>query len=198
MKSIILSVQPQWLAKILNGEKTIEIRKSAPKELPCEVYFYCTMGKPELHRYDSWNGESWERHYLFRKPIVGEWLQNGLVVAKFTLNKVDEVGLTLHIKNINDYFVGDKTRFIINKVEEYIYDEIEGTCLTVDELHAYGKGDTLYAWHIDNLVIFDKPMELKDFIVRKEVLNNEKARIGWLQGTLTRAPQSFCYCEPIK
>lgn len=31
---ILLSVRPEWACKILNGEKTIEIRKSAPKPWP--------------------------------------------------------------------------------------------------------------------------------------------------------------------
>jgi predicted transcriptional regulator len=48
-KVIILSVQPQWLVKILNGEKTIEIRKSIPKcDYPIDVYLYCTNAKPFL------------------------------------------------------------------------------------------------------------------------------------------------------
>ena len=45
-KSILMSIQPQWLAKILNGEKTIEIRKKFPKDYVGWVYIYCTKGKP--------------------------------------------------------------------------------------------------------------------------------------------------------
>lgn len=37
MKKILISIKPKWTAKILNGEKTLEIRKTAPKDLPCEV-----------------------------------------------------------------------------------------------------------------------------------------------------------------
>lgn len=32
-KVIIISIKPEWVCKILNGEKTIEVRKTAPKEL---------------------------------------------------------------------------------------------------------------------------------------------------------------------
>lgn len=32
-KSILISIQPQWLCKILNGKKTIEVRKQIVKEL---------------------------------------------------------------------------------------------------------------------------------------------------------------------
>ena len=37
MKAIMISIKPKWVAKILNGEKTIEIRKAMPKcELPID------------------------------------------------------------------------------------------------------------------------------------------------------------------
>lgn len=32
-KCILISIKPEWFCKILNGEKTIELRKTAPKEL---------------------------------------------------------------------------------------------------------------------------------------------------------------------
>lgn len=32
-KNILISIQPQWLCKILNGEKTIEVRKKVLKEM---------------------------------------------------------------------------------------------------------------------------------------------------------------------
>lgn len=32
MKSVLISIQPEWCEKIVNGEKTIEVRKTAPKE----------------------------------------------------------------------------------------------------------------------------------------------------------------------
>ena len=46
MKSIILSIQPKYVAKILSGEKTIEVRKVIPQcETPFKVYIYCTKEK---------------------------------------------------------------------------------------------------------------------------------------------------------
>jgi hypothetical protein len=49
----------------------------------------------------------------------------------------------------------------------------------------------MYHHTVSNLTVLDKSMELKDFIVRKEVLNNDKTRIGWLKGTLTRLPSRW-------
>ncbi len=44
-KEILMSIQPKWCAKIANGEKTIEVRKSRPKlETPFKCYIYCTIG----------------------------------------------------------------------------------------------------------------------------------------------------------
>lgn len=30
MKSVLISIRPQWVEKIASGQKTIEVRKSAP------------------------------------------------------------------------------------------------------------------------------------------------------------------------
>lgn len=39
MKSILISIKPEEVKKILNGEMVIETRNTAPKcELPCKVY----------------------------------------------------------------------------------------------------------------------------------------------------------------
>lgn len=43
MKGILFSVQPQHTVNILNGDKTIEVRKTMPQiKLPCKGYIYCT------------------------------------------------------------------------------------------------------------------------------------------------------------
>lgn len=43
MKSVLISIRPEWCEKIASGEKTVEIRKTAPKlEPPFKVYVYQT------------------------------------------------------------------------------------------------------------------------------------------------------------
>lgn len=43
MKSILISIRPEWCEKIVSGEKTVEIRKTRPKLEPAfKVYIYCT------------------------------------------------------------------------------------------------------------------------------------------------------------
>ena len=70
-------------------------------------------------------------------------------------------------------------------------DELNATCLTSKELWIYQKaGQKLYAWHISNLVIYDKPKELSEFHKRC----NDIYGCGAMP-PLTRPPQSWCYVE---
>ena len=45
MKSVLISIRPQWVEKIASGEKTIEVRKTAPQEVPFKCYIYETKGQ---------------------------------------------------------------------------------------------------------------------------------------------------------
>ena len=51
--------------------------------------------------------------------------------------------------------------------------------LNQNELWNYGQGKILYAWHIDDLKVYDKPKELSEFNVK-------------------RAIQSWCYVEELE
>ena len=173
MKKILISIRPQWTAKILNGEKTIEVRKTAPKcELPCEVYIYCTNGREVIKSVDG--------NY---KKIKSYTIKKGCVCAKFTLNKVG---------NFNKKFFGTYEEPFTRNQKELL----EKSCLTEKELDDYLKGKNGYAWHIDDLVIFDKPKGLEEF----EFPNPSGIRyIGQraIKGlpSKKRPPQSWCYCE---
>lgn len=186
MKAIMISIRPEWVEKIIKGDKTIEIRKTMPKcELPCKVYIYETGG-------------------------------GGKVVAEFTLNKI-----TKHEKNYIDVedrlcynFTSEDVRnagFIPNRVKGWG----ELKCLLDFDYFVlvYGKGKPLYAWHIEDLKIYDKPKELSEFSVF--IPNNEcnedctkcnaynkeyDTCLGCMNlcKPLKRPPQSWCYVEEIK
>ena len=192
MKAILISIKPKYVAKILNGEKTIEIRKTMPKcDLPIDVYIYCTkednlccIKRIGRDRYIC--GKDFD---LRDFPHLSSGYEGkGKVVAKFTLKKV--VGYP---------YISDK------------YDKLIGSCLSEKELLDYSTIEyneelriryvkTLYAWHISNLVIFDKPKELSEFETTKQYLASV---IGQTQPILqnirlTKAPQSYCYVEELK
>ena len=65
------------------------------------------------------------------------------------------------------------------------------TCLSFDEIAEYiGRGNTGSAWHIRDLKIYDKPMELSRFFMPAE-------RDGGWMDRVERAPQSWCYIKSI-
>jgi len=175
-KSIIISIKPEWVAKILNGEKTIEIRKNAPKcDLPIDVYIYATK-RQNLVLGDNFYGD-WVTEYTITRGWSKENVEkiwgnlSGKVVAKFTLKSVDSL-----------YFDTQKNKSEMTPIEECIIGNIERhSCLSQDEIEAYAKPFSnsikiCYAWHISDLEIFDEPKPLSEF-------------------GLTKAPQSWQYVE---
>ncbi len=150
-KVILMSVRPEQLFKILYGEKTVEIRKTIPNcTLPIDVYLYCTKAKNEFERLEKQDGE-----YYYGDPCYTglETELNELIVAKFTLKYVE-----IFPKMEIELDFGRETNYY-----DISLDRLDRICLTTDELLEYGKGKELYGWYIDNLKIFDSPMELSDF-----------------------------------
>lgn len=191
MKAILISIQPKYVADILNGKKTLEIRKTIPQEyldycidsdkkVPIDVYIYCTKDKGShynsriLRRYgDTFMIDKVD--YKTLNPAL-----NGKVVAKFTLNKVEELCPVIRLATNKVVLYRGKPNGIDNKPL------LKQSCLTNEELNAYLQLGGGYAWHIDNLVVFDKPMELSNFKPHYVYPTNHR---------LTRAPQSWCYVE---
>ena len=190
MKAIMISIQPQWVEKMLNSEKTIEIRKTKPScELPCKVYIYCTMPNKQENR----KPHSWE--------VV--WLKR--VVAEFILNKVD----TLE-RDLNDWL--PKNRYDVSN------ELLKDINLNQNELWNYGQGKILYAWCIDDLKIYDKPKELSEF--SHFIPNNKCPTkqcgtncedcpnydeehetclaLYYAHRAIKRPPQSYCYVEELE
>lgn len=154
MSKILLSIKPEWTAKILNGEKTIEIRKSAPKcDLPIDVYIYCTKGKEGLWYVK--NKTNANGHAYIGKNV--EPILNGKVVAKFTMREIRNV---IKSKIWGGWGVyGEYMDFI----------EIDRmSCLSQNEIMRYMRGKYhAYAWHISDLEIFDEPKELSEFGIKR-------------------------------
>ena len=78
-------------------------------------------------------------------------------------------------------------------------DEVIASCLVNGDLWNYGKGKTLYGFHISDLVIYDKPKELREFYVPVkdywETYDPSNYINGCWRKPLTRPPQSWCYVE---
>ena len=70
MKSVLISIKPKYVELIVNGEKTIEIRKSAPKEVPFKAYIYETKDATEM----PWVDEDGHFIYKGRGQVIGEFI----------------------------------------------------------------------------------------------------------------------------
>lgn len=71
-------------------------------------------------------------------------------------------------------------------------DIFDYACLSKNEIEKYLDGKKGYAWHISELVIYDKPKELSEF----EGLR--KTKFGYELVEIKRAPQSWCYAEDLE
>ena len=195
MKSILISIKPKYVAKILNGEKTIEIRKTMPKcELPIDVYIYCTKeNKQRLYPVSLLDKSNQVFKQAYREDKIDNRTNylNGKVVAKFTLDKVEL---------IRPIALGS---FLITSTLEH-KEILDKSCLTENEIRRYLTNMYGYAWHISNLEIFDKPKELSEFkIIKTYICKNcpPKYQYGVCLKdcketlSLTKAPQSFAYVE---
>ena len=210
MKAILISDHAKWCALMMNGKKTIEVRKTkalanAIQKLIDEngyadIYVYCSKS--------NYLG------YISNRYV-------GKVIFKFRCYDVEVL--------FWDTDVIDKKL----KGIHYIADEdFKKTCLTYEEYENYlDEGKDGYAIYISDLVIFDKPKELSEFRkprccdcklrcnnnlehsfcreVCSHNLDSERLSVccdrdGWIKEyntgnmCLTKAPQSWCYCEIVE
>lgn len=175
MKSVLISIKPKDCELIANGSKTIEVRKTRPKiEIPFKCYIYCTHSGVTVKERDR------NIYTDFSSKVIGEFVCDG--ITKLYNIATDKW----------DYLSGDA-----HENEKKLC--TLGALLTESEVHSYACGKFLYAWHISNLVIYDKPKELHNFH------NCSRCKIKYdcdvadwnCYEPLKRPPQSWCYVEGL-
>jgi predicted transcriptional regulator len=212
MKAVLISIHPKWIEKIchkigeLNGKpiykKRIEVRKGNPKErLPIKCFIYETYDK----KYDG-IGVCWEQGNIFEhacKKVIGE----------FVCDRIDRIGKR-GINNNFDYCYLSINEWGNDDIEIEITD-IQKSCISKSELNAYGANSScLYAWHITDLKIYDKPKELSEFKAYEKVkcpayINGHCVDRNQNQVTLcgnldceykkiARPPQSYMFVEELQ
>lgn len=182
-KAVMLSIRPKWCKKIVNGEKTIEVRKTRPKlQTPFKCYIYCTMDHPYVSvscaELDKLN---------YRTNTVGRC--NGKVIGEFTCERI--VPIT---------YDGGRLWCPTNAAFS------PATCLSQAEIIAYiGDKGRCYGWHISDLLIYDQPRELSEFQRATDPCDSCPAEYAWectdckkWGRDIKRPPQSWCYVEAMK
>ena len=152
MKAVMISIQPKLVEKICHKigedetgkaiyEKRIEVRKTAPQEVPFKCYIY--ESRNGGHRCKHCNEK--DSCYSYAPKNVGCYNGRGKVIGWFICNSVDEYPY--------DYCDG----------VDIDDDTILETAIDREDINIYAKGKTLYGWHISDLKIYDKPRELSEF-----------------------------------
>lgn len=176
MKSVMISIKPKWCELIASGQKTIEVRKSRPKlEAPFKCYIYCT--KPRYEHEDFIRIDCQKIQFYGGQKVIGEFV-------------CDEI-LQFNHDDYNSpaYDISD--------------DDLNRTCLGQEDLYRYASGKTLYGWHISDLVIYDVPRELSEFLrINREcwyadlgLAKRDCPECKNAECFVSRPPQSWCYVE---
>lgn len=208
MKGVLISIRPKWAERIASGQKTIEVRKTAPQEVPFKAYIYCTKGKPYLYRVDD--DDNFELTNTLRPKVDGYVKdyneQNGKVIGEFICDKV------YPIKNRGSSFsVADEEQSVTNEIARQ-------SCLYYDDMVSYFGNKDGFGWHISDLKIYDKPKELIKFNAVCKYINADKScyfrkvvcpyqkfdynkdgsiNIVECSRVITRPPQSWQYIEDL-
>ena len=191
MKAVLRSIKPYWLYLILTGKKTIEVGKSCPKSKDWNkvVEMYCSKDIRSFNRIPEKDRE-WMHKYL------------GKVAGLFVCDDITKIVTWQRTWfDILQHPIGTTTEYGIWN------DDFKQMCLTWKEINDYGKKKPLYGWHISQLKIYDKPKELKDFLLPcggklcwgcnllkvkgAECINRGKRYA-------TRPPQSWIYVQELE
>ena len=174
MKSVLISIHPKWSELIASGKKTVEVRKTRPKiDVPFKCYIYETKGKTDLPTFIDEDGHE---IYQGRGQVIGEFVCN-------TIFDLHEAALFAGMDEINK-----------SVIEEY-------SCVDIDELlHYKGNKNKIYGWSISELVIYDKPKELSEFVIKgcKGCRDKDTYHCKFhcrMERRIKRPPQSWCYVE---
>ena len=190
-KAVLISIRPKWCEKIVNGNKTIEVRKTSPKlDTPFKCYIYCTL--PKYPHEDFIRTD-------YPKP---QFYGGGKVIGEFTCDRIYELETKARG---GSYYVKGEDQSTTNYIAQQ-------SCLTLKDVHDYLHAQTGYGWHITDLRIYDAPRELSEFWLPPERycekglcggcpcdqaadVNGEYEFDCEWRRPLSRAPQSWCYVE---
>ena len=197
MKSVLISIRPQWVEKIFHEigwcmpsakgkkiyEKSIEVRKNKPNEVPFKAYIYCTGGKLlfkstdgnlYISKYFKYNGQE----DAFNCKVIGEFVCDKVFLLHPYISDGGSADLE-HRKFIQTFEKSSKHNEILS-----------GTCLSQAEMFDYiGVGNYGYGWHISRLKIYDKPKDLREFFTHMG------KRPSYM---IERPPQSWQYVEELE
>lgn len=148
MKAVLRSVKPYWLYLIITGKKTLEVGKSCPqaKDWNKVVEMYCSKDMRSFNRIPEEDKE-WMHKYLGK--VACRFVCDCILAHKFHNGLISFNSIGLPSGTYSSYLIFE--------------DDYKAMCLSFDEVKQYGKGKTIYGWHISQLKIYETPKELSEF-----------------------------------
>lgn len=116
-KAILMSIKPQYVCEILNGKKTIEVRKRFPKDYVGWVYIYCTKEKLSANIWVSKTPEKCSKVILSLNEMQEDAELDNFMNVEFIEKYPQYAGETIyfHPTNLNGKVVA---RFWCDKISE--------------------------------------------------------------------------------
>lgn len=179
-KAVLISIKPEWCEKIIDGTKTVEIRKMKPRlETPFKVYIYCTK-----------DGS------LLTTDIPAKKV-NGKVIGEFTCDRVIVFPYNANGYGLKDEKIICKTSRI-NAAELYHY--LKGKIpygWHISDLEIYDKPKELKEFNA--ICPYKKPDGTRENVdcPCDKYTHDFDEITGKIYCTrrITKPPQSWCYVE---
>lgn len=216
MKAVLLSVKPKWCERICHKigedkdgtpiyEKIIDVRKTRPRfDTPFPVYIYQNK--------KTWIYNIFSEISDWQGKVIGEFVCDEITECCSEFYPVEEHPVFEALYRLSEEF-DNCWECIASNDNDTLSKFLKETCLTLEDFREYlGNGEKeFYAWHISNLVIYDKPKELNEF-ERACPYNDECWKCKYYDGgsmyeppccnwedfEIIRPPQSWCYVEKVE
>lgn len=188
---ILASIKPYYYYLIAEEKKKIEVRKTALKNLPQDIAFYMSKDEKSFAKIPKEFQEKYRKHF-------------GKVGIKVICDKIDCIQKR-GIDNNFDYCYLSLNEWGNDDIATEITD-IKKSCIPKVDLNKYGANvQCLYAWHISDLKIYDKPRELSEFIKTCpygdspcQVCEYYSDYSGECRNIISRPPQSYMRVKELK
>ena len=203
MRNVLIAMRPQNCKQIIDLDKTIDVRKSKPKlDTPFKCFIYCT--KSELLTKSHYNGKIYvatSKKYQNSLEHNGNITLSGKVIGEFVCDKITSFGFDAYYHTLTHRHGGYNVSLGAFSEQE-LYSK---SCLSFADIYEYIGERYGYAWHISDLVIYDKPKELNDFMkINREcwyatlgIAKRDCSECKNESCFISRPPQSWCYVEGI-
>ena len=185
---ILASLKPYYYYLIGERKKTIEVRKSALKNLPQDIVFYMSKDEKSFAKIPKEFQEKYRKHF-------------GKIGMRVVCDRVYKWECKNRLEILESFTIWRASYMLF-------VDDLEKICLTYDDLWKYGKGKPLYGLHISDLKIYDEPKKLSEF--RKSGFMTEEEWLfnlypnthchydAWAKKfEITRPPQSWMFVEEV-